>query len=1044
MNLDDLKKMPKNKKEELTKHLKMGAEQGDIDCMIALGKSYLEGAFTPQDLKAAFKYYKMAADRGSIPAKFSLAKRYINGEGVEKNLKEATKIVKSIEESNDAEYICEVGFLYEKGLLGEVDNQKAFACFMKAATLGDHNAQCKVGNYYAEGRLGKEDWNKAVEWWTKSAAQGNAIAIQVLKDIKKEIERQSNATEETEEFKDIKKMAEDGNAEMQIRLGNAYIHGFSTKVDYNKSFEWYKKGADNGEVVGYYYCSQFYKDGIFEDDENHTLEIEYLLKASKGGCDKADLRLIELGVKLKNEEESKTAKKVKIIEKTSKNTEKVGKNTKKTQNNEDLKNGSIKYKFEIDYKKYNENKKKYIKTFEENLIKSELGDAEAMIKVADAYFAGYFELYDKEESIKWYNKAIEAGNFEGYVGLGRFKYFYYDYTNDIDKAKEYFQLAADKGSLLAKKWLARIDVYYNNNKEDGLARMKEIANMGNLSTCEDLAYYYVFNDENFEEAEKYINMSLELNSISVHEILARMYYNQGKYNECIKEFAIAIENGDSVSQQDVGFMYYHGDLLEVDYDKAFNWYNRAALCGKRDAYLYLGKCYNFAHGCKQDYKKALQYYEMAGGRGNLEAQHNAGFLYFDGIGTDVDYDRAFFLYDNAVKGGYFYAACNLGYCYEGGFGVEKDLEKAVYYYKLAAESGDSVQAMVNLGNCYYYGIGCEVNYETAFHWFNKAAERGHVEGLYFVGFMLRYNIGCEKNEKEAVKMFEKAAEQNDARSIAELGRCYYYGCGVEIDMQKSFNYYQKAADMGNGYALACIAAFNYVGRECKQDYRRAIEYFIKAMKRGNFLGFEYFIDSISQYNGNKKFYKDLLSDLEEIKNEQAWYVIAELCCKGELVDQDYEKAYRYLNMSCEKGYQDAINLRDMVFTKQGTVKKYIKTSNQTKEAFVDLSYEDMVRVKDLINKGYSLAKFPTSNALLTYKKRGFVDKYIQSVKCSNERVQTVKIGEGIERFNEYAKGEEEHIKDEVGKLIAITGAGLSVREEYFNNLKKAFADNSEK
>ena len=259
--------------------------------------------------------------------------------------------------------------------------------------------------------------------------------------------------------------------------------------------------------------------------------------------------------------------------------------------------------------------------------KAENGDSSAMYKVGETYYMGYFGLYDIEKARYWFNKAVEAGNIDGYIGLGRLEYFTYDYKRDIDKATEYFNLAAENGSLLAKKWLARINLYYKD-REVGLKQLQELAEMDCPSANIDLAYYFLFDKPDIEKAEVYVKRSVELKEISSTYLLASLYDAKKEYDKYLEEIAKSIEEGDGYADTDVAIKYYNGTLFEKDYIKAFNWFQRAATVYNNNSLFYLGVCYQFGFGCIKDDKKALEFYELSAKRGSLSGLRQPDIFIF--------------------------------------------------------------------------------------------------------------------------------------------------------------------------------------------------------------------------------------------------------------------------------------------------------------------------------------------------------------------------------------------------------------------------------
>jgi TPR repeat protein len=70
----------------------------------------------------------------------------------------------------------------------------------------------------------------------------------------------------------------------------------------------------------------------------------------------------------------------------------------------------------------------------------------------------------------------------------------------------------------------------------------------------------------------------------------------------------------------LGELYYFGLGVDKDYEKAAEWYQKAALQGDADAQYKLGVCYYYGHGTSQDHTKAVEWLQKAADQGQEDAQ----------------------------------------------------------------------------------------------------------------------------------------------------------------------------------------------------------------------------------------------------------------------------------------------------------------------------------------------------------------------------------------------------------------------------------------
>ena len=145
---------------------------------------------------------------------------------------------------------------------------------------------------------------------------------------------------------------------------------------------------------------------------------------------------------------------------------------------------------------------------------------------------------------------------------------------------------------------------------------------------------------------------------------------------------------------------------------------RAADQGLAKAQSYLGDLY-YRGVLPQSYQKALQWYTKAAAQGYTEAEYNTGVMYNKGHGTPQDSQQALYWLTKAAEKGYAPAQLNLGQLYRGGNGIPQDFKKTYQWYLKAAKQGFG-PAQYNLGLMYRKGEGMPQNHKKAYAWYNIA------------------------------------------------------------------------------------------------------------------------------------------------------------------------------------------------------------------------------------------------------------------------------------------------------------------------------------
>ncbi|MBO4887484.1 MAG: SEL1-like repeat protein [Firmicutes bacterium] len=161
---------------------------------------------------------------------------------------------------------------------------------------------------------------------------------------------------------------------------------------------------------------------------------------------------------------------------------------------------------------------------------------------------------------------------------------------------------------------------------------------------------------------------------------------------------------------------------------------------------------------KEDYEKAFEYYLKAAELGDRIGQKYVGYMYREGIGTEKDNDKAFNWTLKSAEQGESVAQTRLALMYEDGRGTPQEFNKAFEWFVKAAKNGNEI-GMFRVGWAYWEGKVVEKNDAEALRWFEKAANNGHKykEAAYMVGYMYHCGYGTKKSIKTAKFWYKYAS-----------------------------------------------------------------------------------------------------------------------------------------------------------------------------------------------------------------------------------------------------------------------------------------------
>jgi hypothetical protein len=205
---------------------------------------------------------------------------------------------------------------------------------LEEANSGESDAQYDVGTMYQNGRGVGADRNKAVEWYKKAAEQGHPKATSRLKLMESNASRFGKTLSEArggnrdsqyevgnmfmmgigseidygQAVSFFEKAAGQGHSKAAYKLGLIYYEGSGVKTDKKAAFKWFSTAAENNYPAAQYYLGKLYSEGQGTKKDN-KLALEWLSKAVDGGFDQARGEMINVQEKMSMEAASERARK---------------------------------------------------------------------------------------------------------------------------------------------------------------------------------------------------------------------------------------------------------------------------------------------------------------------------------------------------------------------------------------------------------------------------------------------------------------------------------------------------------------------------------------------------------------------------------------------------------------------------------------------------------------------------------------------------------------------------------------------------------------
>ncbi|MBD1433903.1 sel1 repeat family protein [Sphingobacterium sp. DN00404] len=222
------------------------------------------------------------------------------------------------------------------------------------------------------------------------------------------------------------------------------------------------------------------------------------------------------------------------------------------------------------------------------------GLVNAQDNLGDMYRDGKGVAKNEAEAVKWYRKAAAQGNTSAQASMGRAYHYGLGVDKDFQQAENFYTQAAKSGNNWACERLT--DLGYDIEKETkDYCRAKELYQKGIDLGQDGYAYYRLG---------------------TLHYFAGRC--GGGGYAEAKRLWLIAFDKKERSAAANLGFMYYGGFGVDIDYIQAEKYLLKSLEFGLKDGFpeYRLGQIYQKGgHGVTQDTEKANEYFAIAKKKG---------------------------------------------------------------------------------------------------------------------------------------------------------------------------------------------------------------------------------------------------------------------------------------------------------------------------------------------------------------------------------------------------------------------------------------------
>ena len=743
------------------------------------------------DAKGARDAAQIGAELGSSTAQVLLGAMLADG----RDYKAALQLFRKAARDGHPIANFNLGVMWANGMGVSLDAKDAAASFNLAA-LGDDSAAMQVlGEMHAAGRGVAADQAKAQQWWKKAAEamgpEGARNPLRIAALGRAEIDKAALLSW-------YEQRAQAGELWAQAYLGALYESGQWVRQDYSAAAFWYSKAGSAGHVVSQFRMQKFHMDGLgVARDPAEARRWGQMWQIQR--CE-----TLVSGEPVANECDrfaSDGYDPAKVVR---------GVDTFCVQHFVSQAIAACKraaaeqpsvVRFRAQHARALAHAGRFEEARREAAIAAAKGSTPAMILLGVMSQRGLGVPKNEAEALRWYRKAADAGD---------------------ERAAHLVIVSAEQGVGVAKgsaEAAALVEAtrsrLFQRSPAPAAPSLLSRAEKGDRQAQHNLAAQYE-QQKNYDEAVKWYARAAEQGWGMSAMNLAQMYEKgigvKQSSAEAMKRYRVLADQGNDDARYRLAGLYANSG----DYAQAAVLYRKGIEHDDYRAMLDLGPMYEHGRGVQKDLSRAAGLYEKAADRSRW-ARAKIGAMYLSGTGVPKDYAKALRWLQRASDEGDSTSHNNLGQMYEQGWGVQADYRKARDLY-LAALYG-APEARGNLESLYERDLGTPADPAEAAAWYRPGASAGIAEAQFKLGRRYAKGEGVPRDDLEAARWLTAAAEQGHAKARQEAAGVYFslaqrYERGDQTfkkDEQQAMEAYVRAALFGHARAAAIVQA--KIGRD---------------------------------------------------------------------------------------------------------------------------------------------------------------------------------------------------------------------------------------
>lgn len=457
------------------------------------------------------------------------------------------------------------------------------------------------------------------------------------------------------------------------------------------------------------------------------------------------------------------------------------------------------------------------------------------------------------------------------------------------------------------------DAYISLNDKDyklAVEKFKKLSELGNSEAFLQLGklYFEHNNSENLliseEEAISYLKKATDASIPQSFYILGTIYKSNGKpIEEVFNLYLQGAKLGDANAQEAVADSYWHGEGVEVDWKKSFEWNLRGAKNGNSRSLMHVKFAYaNGLTGAVEANDEQVVYWiKKSVENGDNKDLYCLASRYELGVGVKKDMKKAIELYSKFKDTEFSYTMdANLAIATIYLDSEIRNKSLATKFFKLsrvdqgAKENEKMIEHYSELSLNVI--LECEFESNAKERYENLLIEKLATLGDSFSQYRLAYSVE-ETNPIKALALYREAATNGEKLAMERMGELYEKGKLIQKNEELSRIWYRKYIEIASTTELVNKAQSYFF----KNDFDRALFWVDNYKLRENpeaqsILGELYLRNERTKYLAIKP-----LKFAADKGQNSAQYTLASLYFNGDGVVKSLQNSFDLYKKSAEQG-----------------------------------------------------------------------------------------------------------------------------------------------